>query len=112
MRRGSLGEVEEIVLLAIARLGNEAYGMTIRREIQRRTGRNLAIGTVYQTLDRLLDKGHLRAGAGPAGPRDGRPRRFFALTASGASALKTSADARARMWAGVRLGRALNDDAQ
>jgi DNA-binding PadR family transcriptional regulator len=105
MQRGYLGELEEIVLLAVARLGDEAYGMTIRREIDRRTGRNVAIGTVYQALDRLLDKGHLRAGDGPSGPRDERPRRFFTLTASGARALRTSAHLRARMWTGVRLGR-------
>ena len=77
----------------------------LRREIERRSGRNVAIGAVYQTVDRLLDKRHLRVAAGPEGRRDGRARRFFTLTPSGAAALRAAAELHARMWAGVRLGR-------
>ena len=63
MGRGEdlLGEFEQIVLLAVARLGAEAYGMEIRREIEQRTERAVTIGAVYATLDRLEEKGYLRA---------------------------------------------------
>ena len=54
-RSGYLGELEQIVMLAVARLEGEAYGMRIRREIEERTGRGVAIGAVYSTLERLTD---------------------------------------------------------
>ena len=104
-QRHYLSALEQTVLLAIASLEGDAYGMSIRREIERRSGRNVAIGAVYQTVDRLLDKRHLRVAAGPEGRRDGRARRFFTLTPSGAAALRAAAELHARMWAGVRLGR-------
>ena len=82
MGRGDyLGEFEQIVLLAVARLGDDSYGMEIRREIEARTGRAVSIGAVYATLDRLETKGYVS-------PHDNgtaeRARRFFALTRSGA----------------------------
>ena len=88
MPRGDyLGEFEEIVLLAVARLDGEAYGMTIWREIEVRTGRAVSIGAVYATVERLEDKGFVVVGEGDADPsRDGRARRFFTVTPSGASA--------------------------
>jgi len=104
-QRDYLGELEQTVLLAVAGLEDEAYGMSIRREIERRSGRNVAIGAVYQTLDRLLDKGCVRTGSGPDGARDGRARRFFRLTPAGATALRTAAELHERMWAGIKLGR-------
>ena len=103
MGRGEyLGEFEQIVLLAVARLGDDAYGMEIRREIEQRTERLVTIGAVYATLDRLEDKGYLRA-------RDesnsGRARRFFALTDAGVDALEAARSLQTRMWSGLRLGR-------
>ena len=59
-RSGYLGEFEQIVLLAVARLGDEAYGMRIRAEIEARAGRKATIGAVYATLERLVAKGHVR----------------------------------------------------
>jgi DNA-binding PadR family transcriptional regulator len=103
-RSGYLGELEQIVLLAVARLEREAYGMSIRREIEERTGRNVAIGAVYSTLERLQDKGHVRSVAPPEdAERDGRARRFFELTPSGVDALDIASQMQTRMWAGLRL---------
>lgn len=101
MGRGDyLGEFEQIVLLAVARLDGDAYGMSIRREIEARTGRAVAIGAVYATLDRLETKGVVRSSDSP---EPGRARRFFTLTRSGVSALEASRDMQRRMWAGVSL---------
>lgn len=95
-----LGEFEQIVLLAVARLKDEAYGMALRAEIGERSGRASSIGAIYATLDRLVEKGYLRQ-------RDeevsGRARRFFALTPEGVTALETARALQQRMWAGVQL---------
>jgi DNA-binding PadR family transcriptional regulator len=108
MPRGDYpGELEQVVMLAIARLEEDAYGMSIRREIEDRGGRSLSIGAVYATLERLEDKGLVRSyEREPQEGRDGRPRRFFQLTKGGVSALEVAADLHARMWAGLRLRRA------
>jgi DNA-binding PadR family transcriptional regulator len=102
-----LGEFEQVVLLAIVRLGDEAYGTAIRREIEARTGRWVSIGAAYATLDRLVTKGYLRArDAAGSTERGGRARRFFALTPTGIAALEDARDLQRRMWAGVQLRRA------
>lgn len=108
MARGEyLGELEQFVLLAVARLEGDAYGMNIRREIDARTGRAVAIGAVYSTLERLHEKGYVRQRDRlPEPGRDGRPRRFFELTRAGVDGLRAASDAHARMWAGLRLTRA------
>jgi PadR family transcriptional regulator len=104
MGRGDyLGEFEQIVLLAVARLHDEAYGMAIRREIEARTGRSVSIGAVYATLDRLESK--QLVGPGKDGT-EGRARRFFAITRSGETALETARAIQTRMWAGLNLRRA------
>jgi DNA-binding PadR family transcriptional regulator len=104
--RAYLGDLEEIVLLAVARCEPDAYGMRIRQEIEDQTGRSVAIGAVYAVLERLEDK-HLVARADPpAAPnRDGRARRYFAVTAAGTSALENTAAVRDRLWRGLRLTR-------
>jgi DNA-binding PadR family transcriptional regulator len=108
MPRGErLGEFEEVVLLAVARLEGDGYGVTIRREIERRTGRSPALGAVYATLDRLEAKGALRSREGDKTPvRGGRARRHFALTAEGARALREARAALDRLWDGLDLGAA------
>jgi PadR family transcriptional regulator, regulatory protein PadR len=108
MPRGDYpGELEQVVMLAIARLAEDAYGMSIRREIEQRGGRVLSIGAIYATLERLEDKKFIRSfERAPEEGRDGRARRFFQLTKSGVSALEAAADLQTRMWAGLRLGRA------
>ena len=107
MSRGKyLGEFEQLVLLAVARLDDGPYGMSIRREIEERSGRHVAIGAVYATLERLLDKGYVRAHKGDTSPeRDGRARKFFALTASGADVLEEARGLQESMWAGLQLRR-------
>lgn len=109
MARGDyLGEFEEIVLLVVARLRDEAYGMRVRREIEASTGRAVSIGGVYATLERLADKAFVRLGEtpGPPGERDGRARRFFRLTRAGAAVLDRAERNRAAARAGLRLPRA------
>ncbi|HKW01421.1 MAG TPA: helix-turn-helix transcriptional regulator [Vicinamibacterales bacterium] len=103
-RGGYLGEFEQIVLLAVARLERERYGMEIRREIEERTGRQISIGAVYATLDRLERKGFVQQ---RQEADTGRARRFFAITAAGVKALESSRDIQARMWSGLQLRRAL-----
>ncbi len=83
-----LGDFEQLVLLALFRLGPDAYGATIRREIEQRTGRDLAMSAVYVTIDRLEAKGLVRTHVGePTAERGGRRRRHVALTAPGRRAL-------------------------
>jgi DNA-binding PadR family transcriptional regulator len=102
--RDWLGEFEEIVLLAVARLGEQAYGVSIRREIEERTGRDSAIGAIYATLERLEQKGCLASRQGEAVPvRGGRARRYYRLQPSGVRALEQTRRAFDRLWAGVRL---------
>jgi len=87
--REYLGEFEHIVLLAVLRLGDQAYGVTIRREIEARTRREVSIGAIYATLDRLEAKKLVQSRLGdPTPERGGRSKRFFRVTAQGVSAVK------------------------
>lgn len=93
------------MLLALAHLGKDAYGMTVRRAIESRTGRDVAIGAVYGTLDRLERKGLVESRLDEGGSeRSGRARRFVELTREGADALRRSRAMHDRMWRGVDLG--------
>jgi len=84
----SLGEFEHLTLLAVLRLGADAYGMRVRREIAERTGRDIAIGAVYATLDRLEAKGLVKSAIGePTAERGGRAKRSFRLTGAGIEAV-------------------------
>jgi PadR family transcriptional regulator PadR len=101
-RREHLGEFEQIVLLAILRLGDEAYGVPIRLEIERRTGRALTVGALYRTLDRLEDKGYvLSAFSAPTPERGGRSKRYFRVRARGLRNLRASREALTAMWEGL-----------
>ena len=104
MPRGDLlGSLEYIVLLALVRLGPNAYGMTVRREIETRAGRNLSIGAVYATLERLEAKRYVSSVIGePTAERGGRAKRHFRIEAAGERALKASEDAMRRMSAGLK----------
>ena len=95
-----LGTFEEQVMLAVLRSRDEAYGMTVRREIEDVTGREVAVGAVYATLDRLEAK-HLVASR--RSRVDGMSRRLFAVTTAGARALAESRAMRERLWRGVDL---------
>jgi DNA-binding PadR family transcriptional regulator len=97
-----LGELEQIVLLAVLRLGDEAYTAPILEEIQTQTGRSIARGALYTALDRLEAKGCLTSRVGdPLPERGGRARRYFALTPIAVRALKASKLALQRLWQGV-----------
>jgi DNA-binding PadR family transcriptional regulator len=98
----TLGEFEQLVLIAIVRIGPDAYGATIRREIESRTDRRLSISAVYTTLERLEQKGYLRSRIGePTPERGGRRRKYFDLLPAGATVLKASWRAYAGMVAGI-----------
>jgi len=103
MTRGTfLGEFEQLVLLAIAHLHDEGYGVTILEEIGRRTGRRPSMGAVYATLARLEAKGLVRSWLGAATPgRGGRAKRHFALRPAGRRALEATGLALERMWGGI-----------
>lgn len=104
---GLLGSFEEQVLLAVLHAGDEPYGMTIRREIEARTGREVTIGAVYATLDRLEEKGYLSSWTGdPDDSRSGRARRYFRLESPGQEALARSRELHSRMWEGIDLDHA------
>jgi PadR family transcriptional regulator PadR len=100
-KRDHLGEFEQLVLLGILRLGNDAYGMTIRREIETRTKRTTSIGALYLTLERMEEKGLIRSELGEAtAERGGRAKRFFTVNPSGREALKQSLHRLRRMAEG------------
>jgi PadR family transcriptional regulator, regulatory protein PadR len=103
VKKSYLGEFEQIVLLALVRLRNNAYGMTIRREIKERAGRDVSIGAVYTTLERLEEKGLVSSRKGEAtAERGGRAKRYFKIEAPGVRALNESKRTFERMWSGVR----------
>ena len=97
-----LGDFEQLVLLGVLRLADEAYGAAIRQEIHARSERDVSINAVYTTLDRLEDKGFLRSWTGePTPQRGGRRRKFYALTPAGAAALKQAYRAFTAMAGGL-----------
>lgn len=99
-----LGEFEQLVLLALVRLRDNAYGMTIRRELEERAERSVSIGSVYATLDRLEEKGFVSSRPGDATPeRGGRAKRYFKVTAAGFVALNEAKQRLTRMWHGMRF---------
>jgi PadR family transcriptional regulator len=103
-RQDALGEFEQIVLLAIVRLHEDAYGSTIRDEIEARTRRSIAIGALYTALERLERKGYVRSTlSDPTPQRGGRAKRYFHVRPAGAAALRRSREALASMWAGIEL---------
>ncbi len=97
----NLGEFEQVVLLAVLRLGDEAYAVPILDEIAQRTGRAVSRGSVYVTLDRLETKGYLRSRLGdPTAERGGRAKRYYALRPRGVEALRASRRALIALWRG------------
>jgi PadR family transcriptional regulator PadR len=102
-----LGAFEELVLLALIRQGEAAYAVSIRRDLVKRTGTEVAMGAVYATLDRLEEKGLIRRreSASEEGRR-GRPRRYFAVSRAGIRALSRTHSVRDLMWQGIDLAAA------
>jgi DNA-binding PadR family transcriptional regulator len=98
----ALGEFEQVVLLAILRLEDEAYAVSVRDEILRCTGRDVSRGSIYITLDRLETKGFLRSRlADPTPERGGRAKRYYALRPPAVDALKESRRALVALWRGL-----------
>lgn len=102
--KGQLGELEQVVLLAILRLGERAYGVSIRAEIETCTGREVTPGALYTTLDRLEDKGFIASRFGDPTPvRGGRAKRFFTVTAIGVEAVACAQRSYQRLLKGLTL---------
>jgi DNA-binding PadR family transcriptional regulator len=103
MPRHGLGELEQVILLALLRLGGESYGAAIRAEIHSTTGRSVTPGAIYPTLDRLQTRGLLASTFGePTPQRGGRARRHFRFTPVGLAELRRSWRQSAALAAGVR----------
>src|SRR5580658_2384131 len=101
-RSGYLGEFELMVLLALMRLGDEAYGVPISREIEERSGREVALGSVYAALERLEEKGLVTSRLGdPTAERGGRAKRFFRMTESGLRDVRQTQCALVKLWSGL-----------
>jgi PadR family transcriptional regulator, regulatory protein PadR len=97
-----LGEFELLVMLAVIRLGEGAYGVPIAREIEQQTRRDVAFGTVYAALERLQAKGFVRSALGDATPeRGGRAKRFFRVTATGLRTVRETKRSLVRLWQGL-----------
>ena len=83
-----LGELEHMILLAVLRLGAEAYGRSIREELERQVRRNVTRSVAYVTLERLVDKGYLTPRMGEPSPqRGGKAKRYYALSPAGKDSL-------------------------
>lgn len=97
-----LGDLEELTLLAVLRLGQDAFGSRIREELRRRADRSASISTLYVTLMRLEEKGYVRSWMGePTPERGGKAKRYFEILPAGVEALEAVRTARERMWEGI-----------
>jgi len=99
MGKYQLGEFEEIVMLTVGVLYGDAYGVTVKKEIETRLNRKVSVGALQSALKRLEDKGYLSSKEGETTPeRGGRPKRFFSLTATGKSAMLEAKETRNQLW--------------
>lgn len=99
MKRTSLGELEEIVLLVTASLDEDAYGVTITQELEKQTGRQVGFNTIHTTLQRLEEKGFITSKMGGATTeRGGRRKRYFHITALGIRIIRDTKELRERLW--------------
>ena len=100
-----LGDLEQLVLLALLRVGDGAYGVPIHAELRESARRDVTIGTIYKTLSRLEEKGYVRSFEGaPTAQRGGRRTRCFAMTATGRRTLRACMETLQRMTAGLDVG--------
>jgi PadR family transcriptional regulator, regulatory protein PadR len=99
MKKYQLGEFEEIVMLTIAILYKEAYGVAIKNEIEQRLSRNVSMGAMHTALVRLEDKGYIKSHDGEATEeRMGRPKKYFQITALGKKAMEYTRETRNALW--------------
>ncbi len=97
-----LAEMEMMVLLAVVRLGDDAYGVPISKELLNLAGRDVALGSIYAALDRLERKGFVTSTLGdPTPERGGRAKRYLRVTPAGLRALKTTRTALINLWSGI-----------
>lgn len=100
-----LGKLEQVVLLAVMRVGQHAYGVPVHDEIQTRAGRDLTLGTIYKTLSRLEEKGLVASHVGePTSERGGRRTRCYVVTAAGKRSLHATFKTLRRMASGLDMG--------
>ena len=110
--RQNLGEFEHLLLAAALRLGEGAYGVSLKREIEARTGRSVTLGAIYPTMDRLEARGLVESRmAEPTGERGGRSRRIFTVTAMGVEAAERAYHVFQAMWEGMEPETAGRSDA-
>ncbi|HEU5292273.1 MAG TPA: helix-turn-helix transcriptional regulator [Cyclobacteriaceae bacterium] len=102
MKKYQLGEFEEIVILTIGILNNEAYSVAIKDEIESRLSRSVSMGALHTALRRLEDKGYLKSFAGErTEERAGRPKQYFEITALGKKAMQYSKSTRDELWKAI-----------
>ena len=102
MKKYYLGEFEEIVILTIAVLYKEAYGVSIKKEIETRLSRSVSMGALHTALVRLEDKGYIKSFNGEATEeRAGRPKKYFQITALGKKAMAHSRETREELWKSI-----------
>ncbi len=100
MKGTYLGEFEELILLTVGILNDDAYGVAIKDEVDRQTGRKVRIGSIHSALQRLEEKGFLNSQMGGAtAARGGRRKRLFTVTTAGKAAMVNSRDLRNNLWA-------------
>jgi DNA-binding PadR family transcriptional regulator len=102
MKKYHLGEFEEVVILTIGVLYKEAYGVSIRNEIESRLSRSVSMGALHTALQRLEDKGYIKSYEGEATEeRAGRPRKYFQITALGKKAMEHTKSTRDALWSDI-----------
>ena len=103
MRKGEyLGNFDPMLLLALMRLGNDAYGVTIAQELEEQTGREVVVASVYATLDRLQERGLVVSSLGESTPeRGGRAKRYFRVTGAGLSEVRDARKSLMNLWKGL-----------
>jgi PadR family transcriptional regulator PadR len=100
--RTRIGASELLILLALLRLGDDAYGVTIGREIESATGRVVALASVYATLDRLAQKGFVESELGePTAERGGRAKKHFRVTGKGVREVRAAKQTLVKLWRGL-----------
>jgi PadR family transcriptional regulator, regulatory protein PadR len=102
MKKYQLGEFEEVVMLTVGILYGEAYGVSIKKEIETRLSRKVSVGALQTALRRLEQKGYLKARDGePTQERAGRPKRYFTITAYGKKAVEYTRKTRNELWEAI-----------
>lgn len=102
MKKYQLGEFEEIVILTVAILNHDAYGVSIKKEIESRLNRSVSVGALQTALKRMEDKGYLKSREGEGTQeRAGRPKRYYQVTVFGKKAMEYTRDTRNELWKAI-----------